>query len=433
MNHVLSTDIPTLLFGFVFYYPFFMAWLWMLGGLIYFVVYERHDDFTHPDFTQAETPRISIIVPCYNEEPNVREVIAHLQNLNYPNYEVLAVNDGSHDRTGEILNELVEQYPSLMAIHQDKNQGKAVGLNTAAQLATGDFILCMDGDALLDPNALHFLVSHFIDNPHMAAVTGNPRIRNRTSLLGRMQVGEFSSTVGLIKRCQQVFGRLFTVSGVIALFRKSALEEVGYWSVDMLTEDIDISWKLQTHGWEIRYEPRALTWILTPETLVGLYRQRLRWSKGGVQTVFKYFPAMFTPRNRMMLPLFCEYVVSIFWAYCMAFAFVLMFADFFFPLPIKWQISVVPVWNGMVLGVTCLLQLLVSCLIDRRYDRGIMKCYLWTIWYPLMFWLINVVTSLVAVPSVLLRRQGARAVWVSPDRGIQHGKSDHRNISKKLP
>lgn len=125
-------------------------------------------------------------------------------------------------------------------------------------------------------------------------------------------MGEFSSTVGLIKRCQQVFGRLFTVSGVIALFRKSALEEVGYWSVDMLTEDIDISWKLQTHGWEIRYEPRALTWILTPETLVGLYRQRLRWSKGGVQTVFKYFPAMFTPRNRMMLPLFCEYVVSIF-------------------------------------------------------------------------------------------------------------------------
>ena len=201
----------------------------------------------------------------------------------------------------------------------------------------------------------------------------------------------------------------------------------------MLTEDIDISWKLQPHGWEIRYEPRALTWILTPETLVGLYRQRLRWSKGGVQTVFKYFPAMFTPRNRMMLPLFCEYVVSIFWAYCMAFAFVLMFADLFFTLPIKWQISVVPVWNGMVLGVTCLLQLLVSCLIDRRYDRGIMKCYLWTIWYPLMFWLINVVTSLVAVPSVLLRRQGARAVWVSPDRGIQHGKSDHRNISKKLP
>ena len=128
MNHFLSTDIPTLLFGFVFYYPFFMAWLWMLGGLIYFVAYERHDDFTQPDFTQAETPRISIIVPCYNEEPNVREVIAHLQNLNYPNYEVLAVNDGSHDRTGEILNELVEQYPSLMAIHQDKNQGKAVGL-----------------------------------------------------------------------------------------------------------------------------------------------------------------------------------------------------------------------------------------------------------------------------------------------------------------
>lgn len=68
MSHFFTSDIPTLLFGFVFYYPFFMAWLWMLGGLIYFVAYERHDDFTHPDFSEAVTPRISIIVPCYNEE-----------------------------------------------------------------------------------------------------------------------------------------------------------------------------------------------------------------------------------------------------------------------------------------------------------------------------------------------------------------------------
>lgn len=419
----LNQYIPTLLFGFVFYYPFFMAWLWIMGGIIYFFTYECGSSKSMVLLTDEEAPRVSIIVPCFNEEKNVREVISHLQALNYPNYEVLAVNDGSSDRTGELLNELVERYPKLIAVHQYENQGKAVGLNTAASLATGELILCMDGDALLDPNALHFMARRFLNNPRLAAVTGNPRIRNRTSLLGRMQVGEFSSTVGLIKRCQQVFGRLFTVSGVIALFRKSALEQVGFWSSNMLTEDIDISWKLQINKWELEYEPRALTWILTPETIIGLYRQRLRWSKGGVQTIIKYFPAMLNPKNCMMWPIFSEYVLSILWSYCMAFVSVIMLLGVFFTMPRDWQVSVIPVWNGMLLGLTCLVQLLVSCLIDRRYDRGILKCYLWTIWYPLAFWLLNVVTSLVAVPAVLLRRNGARAVWVSPDRGIQNEES----------
>lgn len=419
----LNQYIPTLLFGFVFYYPFFMAWLWIMGGIIYFFVYECRDSKRMTLLTDEEAPRVSIIVPCFNEEKNVREVISHLQTLNYPNYEVLAVNDGSSDRTGELLNELVERYPRLIAVHQYENQGKAVGLNTAASLATGELILCMDGDAILDTNALHFMARRFLDNPRLAAVTGNPRIRNRTSLLGRMQVGEFSSTVGLIKRCQQVFGRLFTVSGVVALFRKSALEQVGFWSSNMLTEDIDISWKLQINKWEIEYEPRALTWILTPETIIGLYRQRLRWSKGGVQTIIKYFPDMLNPKNYMMWPIFAEYVLSILWSYCMAFVSIIMLLGLFVAMPRDWQVSVVPVWNGMLLGLTCLVQLLVSCLIDRRYDQGILKCYLWTIWYPLAFWLLNVVTSLVAVPAVLLRRQGARAVWVSPDRGIQNEES----------
>ena len=106
--------------------------------------------------------------------------------------------------------------------------------------------------------------------------------------------------MGLIKRTQQVYGRLLTVSGVVVMFRKHAIEEVGYWSNDMLTEDIDISWKLQVGGWIIRYEPRALSWILMPETFRGLYKQRLRWAKGGIQALIKYAPAMLSLRQSMM-------------------------------------------------------------------------------------------------------------------------------------
>ncbi|MCY0536308.1 glycosyltransferase family 2 protein, partial [Klebsiella pneumoniae] len=86
----------------------------------------------------------------------------------------------------------------------------------------------------------------------------NPRIRTRSTLVGKIQVGEYSSIIGLIKRTQRIYGNVFTVSGVIAAFRRSARAEVGYWSDDMITEDIDISWKLQLNQWTIFYEPRAL-------------------------------------------------------------------------------------------------------------------------------------------------------------------------------
>ncbi|BDY94024.1 hypothetical protein MUTS15_26810 [Escherichia coli] len=111
--------------------------------------------------------------------------------------------------------------------------------------------MCIDGDALLDRDAAAYIVEPMLYNPRVGAVTGNPRIRTRSTLVGKIQVGEYSSIIGLIKRTQRIYGNVFTVSGVIAAFRRSALAEVGYWSDDMITEDIDISWKLQLNQWTI--------------------------------------------------------------------------------------------------------------------------------------------------------------------------------------
>ena len=110
-------------------------------------------------------------------------------------------------------------------VHLARNQGKAMALHTGALLARNDLLLCIDGDALLEADCGRWIARHFRDE-EVAAVTGNPRIRNRSTLLGRVQVGEFSSIVGLIKRAQRVFGRLYTVSGVITAFRRSAVFQV---------------------------------------------------------------------------------------------------------------------------------------------------------------------------------------------------------------
>jgi biofilm PGA synthesis N-glycosyltransferase PgaC len=413
-------QLDILLFDFTFYYPLFMSYLWMTGAIAYYFHYERHSlHCTNPRALLSDTPLVSIIVPCYNEQDNIREVVEALSRMNYPNYEILCVNDGSKDDTGAILNELMASHPRLRVIHQGRNQGKAVGLNTAALLANGEYLLCIDGDAILDRDAIAWMLRHFLSGARVGAVTGNPRIRTRSTLLGRLQVGEFSSIVGLIKRAQRIYGRLFTVSGVAAMFRRRALLEIGFWSPDMLTEDIDISWKLQLRHWAVRFEPHALCWILMPETLAGLWKQRLRWAMGGSQAILKYRFIFREWRLRRMWPIYLEYVTSVFWAYAMGLVIVLWAAGLFVTMPLRWQITIVPGWHGVLIGSTCLLQILLALVLDRHYDRGMFRHYFWMIWYPLAYWTLTLCTSIWAVPKIFLRKRGKRAVWVSPDRGVR--------------
>ena len=416
------------LYDFVFYYPLLMAWMWMIGGAWYFFHYERKDSAA-PDFEPVltSTPKVSILVPCFNEADNVEEVVSHLARIGYPDFEIICINDGSTDATGPMLNEMLSRYPRLRVIHQAANQGKAVALNTAAALTNSEFLICIDGDAILDPHIVPWVLRHF-DSPRVGAVTGNPRIRTRSTVLGKIQVGEFSSIIGLIKRAQRTYGRLFTVSGVIAVFRKSALHQIGYWSPDMLAEDIDISWKLQTQFWEIRFEPRALSWILMPETLGGLWKQRLRWAMGGIQVMKKYGWIWGRWKNRRMWPIYLEYVVSVVWAYAALTVLLLWALTQVWPgIPHAMHVgSILPEWHGVIIGTTCLLQFTVALMIDRRYEPDLAKQLFWMVWYPLAYWMINMSTSVWAVPKTLFRSRGKRAVWVSPDRGLKSSSASER-------
>ncbi|KQM69790.1 poly-beta-1,6-N-acetyl-D-glucosamine synthase [Xylophilus sp. Leaf220] len=420
----LGVGLPTLVFGYVFYYPFFMAYLWMAGGISHALAFERGDPLEQDPLTLLPSlPVVSILVPCFNEGTHAREVLEQVMRTRYPYYEVIAINDGSTDDTGAVLDELARTYPQLRVVHHAQNQGKAVGLNTATALARGEFILGIDGDALLDRDAIAWLLRHLLTSDGVGAVTGNPRIRTRTTLIGRMQVGEFSSTIGLIKRTQQILGRLFTVSGVITMFRRKALLDVGFWSTDMMTEDIDVTWKLQMAQWRVRFEPRAMCWILMPESIRGLYRQRQRWATGGIQTLMRYGLPLLRPRHWRMWPVFLEYVASVVWAYAMFALLLTALVHYWLPdswIPEAWQVGIFPAWRGTLLGLTCMLQMLVSLWIDRHYDRSLLRYFLWTVWYPIAFWTITMVTTVLALPLVLMRRRGKRATWTSPDRGNTH-------------
>jgi len=414
------------LLAFVFFYPLLMSGLWIAGGLYFWWHWERHWPWgnKHEDRKVPElkgNPLISILVPCYNEAANCEETLLAAVGQRYPHVEVIAINDGSTDGTADTLNRLAARHERLRVIHLATNQGKAMALRMGALAANSEYLVCIDGDAVLDPDAAAFLAAPLIDHPRVAAVTGNPRIRTRSTLVGRIQVGEFSSIIGLIKRTQRVYGKVFTVSGVVAAFRRTALDRVGYWSLDMITEDIDISWKLQRDHWSIFYEPRALCWILMPETLRGLWKQRLRWAQGGAEAFLKNLRSILAWRQRRLWPLMIEFALSALWAFAFALSIILWGVNQFVVLPHSLYVQDLapPAFTGMMLATVCLLQFLVSLLIDSRYEPRLARSLFWTIWYPLVFWMISLFTTLISLPKVMLRRRRQRARWTSPDRGIK--------------
>lgn len=413
----------TLLLNFVFYYPLTMSALWMSGGLYFWWRWERHWPWgpAHARPVVKDSPLISVLIPCYNEGRNARETILAALAQDYANIEVIVINDGSNDDTGAVCDELAREHSNLRVLHLAHNQGKAMALRMGAMAACSEYLVCIDGDAMLTPDACRYLVAPLVSNAKVGAVTGNPRIRTRSTLIGQIQVGEFSSIIGLIKRTQRVYGRVFSVSGVVAAFRRSALDEVGYWSLDMITEDIDITWKLQMAQWQVFYEPRALCWILMPETLRGLWKQRVRWAQGGAEVFLKNVPALLTWRQRRMWPLMLEYGLSVLWAFALAVSVLLWVAGALMPLPDTMQVTsfLPPTYTGLVLASVCLLQFSVSIFIDHRYEQGLSRSLYWIVWYPFLYWLISFSTTLYSFPKVMLMLRRKRARWTSPDRGIK--------------
>lgn len=419
-----STDLSPvdLLSAYSYYYPLFMAYLWMSGAMFYYWRFERptKGQATAPP-TLAEHPLVCIVVPCHNEGTHIYETVEYLLRCQYPTYEIVLVNDGSADDTRRVLEGLASTHPNVRVVHLARNQGKGVALTTAALMTSAEYLVCIDADALLDPDAVTWMMAQMLDSPRVGAVTGNPRVRNRSTLLGQLQLGEYSSIVGLIKRAQRTYGRVFTVSGVVVCFRKTALHDVGYWSAEILTEDIDVSWKLQLRHWDVRFEPHALCWILTPETVRGLWMQRQRWAMGGMQVLMKHFRLedILVWKARRMWPVMVEYMLSVVWAYTMLAVAVLWLVGLLIEVPADYRVpNLLAGWGGVMLGTTCLLQIAVSLMLDSRYDNGPFRHFFWMIWYPLAYWMLNMAVTVTAVPRALVRRVKRRARWTSPDRGI---------------
>ena len=404
---------------FVFYYPIIMSFVWMIGGICFYWRRERKTSKKPPKLSSY--PLVSMLIPARNEEDDIAETVEAILNNRYPNLEVIVINDASTDKTQEILENLTRKYKNLKVLHLTKNMGKANGLNLAFAMSHGDILMTVDADSMLDENAIDWTVWHFQKFPRVGALTGNPRVRNRTTLLARLQTAEYSSVIGLIKRTHRLLGKVMTVSGVVAAWRRTAVVDVGLWDNECITDDIAMTWKMERHFWDVRYEPNVICWMRVPESIKGLWMQRRRWAQGGVEVMRKHKDVWKSWKNRRIWPVYIDYMLGTFWAYAFLVCVALWLLNLFFGDLSTFHSLGNPFmnWNGAVIASVCLLQFLVSILLDNKYDSGLYKVYFWVCWYPVVYWAYNSLATVVAVPYGLLRNMDQAAVWISPDRGIR--------------
>ena len=398
---------------FVFWYPALMSVAWVVGGILFYFGNERRGPLP-----LYETPMVSILVPCYNEAETIAHTVMELSKLKYPNYEIIAINDGSSDNTSEVIQSLLPKYCRLRFVDLKENNGKANALYLGLIAAKGEILMGVDSDSYLMPDALNYIVPHFT-NPYngerVGAVTGNPRVRNRSSLLAKLQLCEYASIVSLIKRTQRVWGKVMTVSGVVVAFRKRALLDCNLWDRDMITEDIGVTWKLEKNFWDVRYEPNALCMMLVPETVKGLFKQRKRWSQGGMEILRRHYDVVGHWKTRRMILVYLEQITSIVWAICWLFTLILLILGWIFFG--KWY-ALPYIWKSLFLSVVCMIQFVIAMILDSKYDKNLLRNGIVAIWYPFLYWYINAIIVICALPS-MFRKRKKKAVWDSPDRGLE--------------
>jgi cellulose synthase/poly-beta-1,6-N-acetylglucosamine synthase-like glycosyltransferase/peptidoglycan/xylan/chitin deacetylase (PgdA/CDA1 family) len=340
---------------------------------------------------------VSVIVPAYNEAANIAATVRSLVASDYPQVEVIVVDDGSTDGTAGIVRRL--RLPGVQVISQE-NAGKPAALNTGIRHARGDLLVLVDGDTVFEKNAVGRLVQPMAD-PRVGAVSGNTKVANRGGLLGRWQHLEYVIGFNLDRRLFDLAQCMPTVPGAIGAFRRTAVRDVGGVSEQTLAEDTDFTMAIIQAGWRVVYAPDAIAWTEAPATLRQLWRQRYRWCYGTMQAMWKHRRSLTRPGPagrlgrrglsylllfQVLLPL-CAPLVDIYGLYGVLF------------LPVA---KTVTVWGGFLL-----LQLLTAA-IALRLDR---ERYgpLWSL--PLQQVVYRQLMYLVSVQSTVMALVGGRLRW----------------------
>ena len=306
-NSGILGSLYNLLIQFYFYGNWFLLYLFLsaiflaIGRVILIAIlalrqYSDNKKVNRTVVDHGLLPAVSIIVPGYNEEVTAIKTIQSLLKTEYPSFEIIFVDDGSKDKTYDLVNNAYGHHP-LVQVLTKPNGGKASALNFGISHAQNSFVVCIDADTQLKSDAIYHLMTYFTDE-EIGAVAGTVKVGNENNLITRWQSIEYITAQNMDRRAFDLINSITVVPGAIGAFRKSAIYRAGGFTYDTLAEDCDLTMRILKQGYIVKNCAEAIAYTEAPETLNGLLKQRFRWSFGVIQSFWKNKDALFNKKYR---------------------------------------------------------------------------------------------------------------------------------------
>ncbi len=300
--------ITTLSFSIIYSYEIYLIIISLLMPLtfinvMFFLPIAIYDRFLYKNLSNnrllTSLPIISIIVPAYNEEENIKRTLDSIIDSDYPAKEIIVVDDGSTDLTYAIAARYTQTSKNCrITVMRKKNGGKVSAINYGLRFALGEIVIVIDADSIIQRNTLKETAKEF-QRPNVIAVAGKVKVLNPSNFLTKCTALELVLGANLLRPVFSLLGIVMVVPGALGGFRKKSIMQYGLYDKDTVAEDFDITVKIAKGGEKI-IGMSAISYTQAPTTLKAFYRQRTRWYRGIFQTLLKHNDALTNGRYGML-------------------------------------------------------------------------------------------------------------------------------------